>query len=207
MSTTTRRALDIVAAARGAVAAARRDADAARAARDTAEREAAIAADAAAMLLAVADASRSAIRRRIERVVGLALAIAFGQGVHFQLEVAQRRGQIEMTPLVGYTVGKSIVWRSLADVGGGVVDVVAFALRLSVVAMSRRTVAPIIIADEPFRHVSSDRMGYVAQMVRRLADELKVQIIVVSHEPELAASASTRIFVTRTNNVSRVTVQ
>jgi DNA repair exonuclease SbcCD ATPase subunit len=150
----------------------------------------------ASLLVAVADAARDAVRLRVEHVVTLLLRAVIGPHMSFRFDVDVKRGQVEMVPEVGYLRGGSTSWRRLNDVGGGVVDLVAFGLRLSILAMSPG-VRPVLIADEPFRHVSADRMPALSRVVRALADRLGMQIIVISHEPELAASASTVIEVSR----------
>jgi DNA repair ATPase RecN len=169
---------------------ARSDADRARAA---AQRAAAV----ADLCVAVSEAARDAIRSRVEIIVSLILRAVIGPHASFRFEVEVKRGQVEMTPQVGYAAtNKPIVWRSLADVGGGVVDLVAFGLRLSILAMSVG-VRPVLIVDEPFRHVSTDRMPDLSRVVRQLSTRLGVQIVAISHEPELAGAAHRVIGVER----------
>jgi len=67
--------------------------------------------------------------------------------------------------------------------GGGVVDVAAFALRLSCLMLSKPPLRRILILDEPFKYVS-ERRGYrerVRQLLESLAEEMGIQILMVTH--------------------------
>lgn len=163
--------------------------DAARAAAKAKERVA-LYGQARDLLTRVAEAERDAVRGRVERVVGHALRSVFGPHMRFKLEAAVKRGALELQPMVGYAGdGDTCRWVGLDSVGGGVVDVVAFAARLCLLLTARPPRVPVLIADEPFRHVSAQHLPAVAAMVKALCGSLGVQVVIVSHEPELAAAA------------------
>jgi len=73
----------------------------------------------------------------------------------------------------------------LSATGGGVVDIVSFALRLSCLLISYPTLERIIIADEPFVHVSIDLQSKVREMLEEISEKLGMQFLIVSHEEEL----------------------
>lgn len=74
--------------------------------------------------------------------------------------------------------------------GGGVVDVIAFALRVSCLLLVRHRVDPVILLDEPFRFVSKDLQGRIGQMIVDLSERLGVQFVIVTHESELVEALS-----------------
>jgi ABC-type Na+ transport system ATPase subunit NatA len=69
--------------------------------------------------------------------------------------------------------------------GGGVLDVVCFALRA--VAWSISDCDDCIIMDEPFKWLSVDLRPLAANLLKQISEELGLQIIFVTHDPELVA--------------------
>jgi len=74
------------------------------------------------------------------------------------------------------------------EVGGGVLDVISFCLRLGLVLL--KGYSPILILDEPFRYLSRDLRPKVRTLLERLSDELNVQIIMITHDPELVPESA-----------------
>lgn len=141
------------------------------------------------LLTAFADSRREVVRAKVESIVAAAVRAVFGGGMDFKLEVSTKRGVVNMEPMVGYRSKSACEWRSVDDVGGGVADVVSFAMRLAVLTRYRPRLRKVLIADEPFKHVSAEYLPGVAEMLRKLCDSTGFQIIVVSHEPEIASAA------------------
>lgn len=144
-----------------------------------------------ALLGALAESRREAVRDRVERTVAAALRAVFGPKMRFRLKLEVKRGIMGAAPEIGYVpdAGGEPVWRAPSDVGGGVADVASFALRLSLLCMRRPRLRRVLIADEPFKHVSDAHLPLVADMLRKVADASGVQLVVVSHEHEVAAAA------------------
>jgi len=66
-----------------------------------------------------------------------------------------------------------------------VVDVAAFALRLSALMLSRPARRRVVVLDEPFKFVSAGYRDRVRAMLENLAPDLEVQFIFVTHIDEL----------------------
>ncbi len=81
--------------------------------------------------------------------------------------------------------------------GGSFAQVVAFVLRAFLTAMHPGHLRRILILDEPFGMVSAEYRPRVAALIRTLADELDMQFLIVSHEPELAEAADVAYEVVR----------
>lgn len=73
------------------------------------------------------------------------------------------------------------------DVGGGVVDVAAFAMRVAALMMSKPTRRKFMFLDEPFRHLDRGRMPRVKVMVEELAKQTGIQFVIITHAEELQA--------------------
>lgn len=125
----------------------------------------------------VAKDTQQQLEMRITNIVSMALAAVFPDPYQFKLVFNERRNQTEADLLL---VRDGEELSPVEGAGGGVLDVVSFALRIAVLLMSnyRR----IIILDEPFRHLSADLQPKASEMMKMLSDKLGIQFIMVSHE-------------------------
>lgn len=125
----------------------------------------------------VAKDTQQQLEIRITNIVSMALAAVFPDPYQFKLVFNERRNQTEADLLL---VRDGEELSPVEGAGGGVLDVVSFALRIAVLLMSnyRR----IIILDEPFRHLSADLQPKASEMMKMLSDKLGIQFIMVSHE-------------------------
>lgn len=133
-------------------------------------------------------------------LVTAALEKLLGKRYTFTLEFEIKRGQVEARPvLIDHDQKGLRLDLSGGDVvGGGVVDVVSLAFRLSLWSVERgRGAAPVFILDEPFRDVSKDLQPILAALLRGLADRLGVQFIIITHERRLAQEADRAFLVER----------
>lgn len=74
--------------------------------------------------------------------------------------------------------------------GGGPVEAAAFGLRCALWAqMSATNSRPILFMDEPFRFIQKDLQSVVAEMLQGLTKKIGLQMILITHEPEVSASA------------------
>lgn len=122
--------------------------------------------------------------RRLAGTVTKCLAAVFDDPYEFVIKFEEKRGKTEAV-LQFKRDGKVV--DPLTASGGGVVDVAAFALRLSCLRLSRPPLRKLLILDEPFRFVSRDHRPAVREMIRTLAEEAGCQFIFVTHDPELCA--------------------
>ena len=61
------------------------------------------------------------------------------------------------------------------------VDVAAFALRLSCLMLSTPKLRRILVLDEPFKFVSAEFIPRVHSLIEQLSTEMHVQIVMVTH--------------------------
>ena len=125
----------------------------------------------------VAKDTEQQLEMRITNIVTMALAAVFPDPYEFKLVFNERRNQTEADLLL---VRNGEELSPVDGAGGGVLDVISFALRIAVLLMSgyRR----VIILDEPFRHLSADLQSKASEMMKMLSDKLGIQFIMVSHE-------------------------
>ena len=84
--------------------------------------------------------------------------------------------------------------------GGGLIDILCFALRIAVFNISHTD--DIMIFDEPFRFVSKGLRDKVAELVHTLSDRIGIQIVEVTHVEELMDNSDKQFVIKKTNGVS-----
>lgn len=169
--------------------------------------EIAMAEEVSKLLLAAADSQRDKVRRQVEATVNAAVQAVFGPQMSFRLEVELKRGTVGVVPEIGYLAAHPPRWVSMQSVGGGVVDVVSFALRVAVLCGLNRKRRPTLICDEPFKHVSAGYLPAVADMVSALVKQTGLQLLIVTHEPEIVRVADTAYRITMVDGSSIVNPQ
>lgn len=153
-----------------------------RAALVTGEDELYAAQEAQQIVQAVAETVQREAHSRIAGVVSHCLAAVFDDPYEFQIRFEQARGRTE-AKLVFVRDGLEV--NPIDACGGGVVDVAAFALRLSCLMLARPARRLVVVLDEPFKFVSADRRPRVRAMLEGLAKDMGVQFITVTHIEEL----------------------
>lgn len=74
--------------------------------------------------------------------------------------------------------------------GGGPIEVGAFGLRCGIWAQTASSSSrPIFFLDEPFRFIQKDLQSLVAETLNALSEKMGIQIILVTHEPDIAMTA------------------
>jgi DNA repair exonuclease SbcCD ATPase subunit len=135
------------------------------------------------ILQEAAQATQQRVHERISSFVSQALQIVFGDKYEFRILFQSQRKQTEAKLELLYE-GEPM--DPLTSTGGGVVDVVAFALRLACLTLSRPAARKLLVLDEPFKFVSVDRLPAVRQMLEELSQQAGIQIVMVTHLPALA---------------------
>lgn len=118
---------------------------------------------------------------QISSIVSQCLEIVFDEPYTFHIVFEQKRNRTEAR-LIFDRNGSQVDPMSAA--GGGVVDVAAFALRLSCLMLSKPRVKKLMVLDEPFKFVSQEYRNNVREMLESLSSELGVQMLIVTHIPE-----------------------
>ena len=139
--------------------------------------------EAQSILVEVAKAVQTEVRTVVESIVSQCLSAVFGDNAYrFEIEFVTRRSRSEAD---FWLIRDGLRLEPTGLVGGGVVDVVSFGLRLAALVLSK-TKRRLIIADEPFKFVSAEYRHKVRDMLQMLSDDLGVQLIYVTHVTEYA---------------------
>jgi len=125
----------------------------------------------------VAEDTQKNIILHIENIVNKALKSAFKNEYEFKFEIVKKRGRTETNFYLIRQDGGIV--DIINGAGGGVVDIISFALRIAVWTLTRKD--NVIILDEPFRFLSNDLQEYAGLMLQELANQLDLQFIIVTH--------------------------
>lgn len=119
----------------------------------------------------------------ISQLVTDCLQSVFPDPYVFKLEFDKKRGKAEARPIF-LRAGEE--FDPMNECGGGVIDVVAFALRLATLRPKAGELRQVLFLDEPFKHVSKNYSERLAKLLETLSKELGIQIIIITHNEDLA---------------------
>lgn len=154
----------------------------------------------------VAQSTQEKLKFQIEDVVNLALESVFPNEYEFKIEFDVSRGKTDAELVfLDKRTGQTI--DPMEASGGGVIDLTAFALRISAWALENGT-DNLIILDEPFKFVSRDLQERAGEILKTLSEKMKLQIIMVTHIPEFIEVADKVFEVKKNENgISKVIEQ
>jgi len=121
---------------------------------------------------------------KMESIVSGGLQLVFGPGYEFVVEKKEgvRGNSYRLLGRHGNISGSL-----METFGGGVVNVVAFLLR--VIMIKRFKLNKFLAVDESFNNVSEDYLPQVSAMMTKLCHDHGFNILAVTHQPILASAA------------------
>jgi hypothetical protein len=132
----------------------------------------------------VATAVQKQAHGKIASVVSKCLKAVYGEEAYsFKIAFEQKRGRTE-AKLLFERDGNEF---EADDVGGGILDVAAFALRLSCILLATPKRRRFLAMDEAFRHVDATHTTAVRKLLLSLSEEMKFQFLLVTHNNGLRA--------------------
>ena len=134
--------------------------------------------------------AREKARRQIEHTVTHALQSIFGPGISFRVELVERRNQPEAEFYVVSQYGEVEVKTRPQDArGGGVVDVVSLALRVSLLETIRPPLPGPLLLDEPGKHLSDEYAPHLALLIKEMSGTFNRQVLMVTHNRHFTEAA------------------
>lgn len=143
------------------------------------------------LFLLAAEYARANACTAMEKIVTTGLRSVFANDLAFHIELdTARTDRPEASFLVASNYGGNTqITNEPRDArGGGVVDIIALALRVAFIEISDPPVQGPLILDEPAKHVSEEFMPGVAAFIRQINDSFGRQIILITHNHELEAA-------------------
>lgn len=140
------------------------------------------------LLTKTSEFAREQLKTRIEETVTAALQAVFGEGMEFRIIITTFRDQPAAEWQVVSKYGDIEVAGNPQDArGGGITDIVSLALRLAMLELARPKVTGPVVLDEPGKMVSKEFAANMAYFLKEYAAKTGRQIILVTHNEELAA--------------------
>lgn len=142
-------------------------------------------------------------RKVVERIVTYVVQYVFGAGYRFKMR------HIYKPPGITFLVasdcgGTRIEYEPLEAGGGGLVDVLALALRFALLEMAHPPNRGPLILDEPAKNVSDAYIAAVARLLKTLADVFERQIIVTTSNQHLVGTADALYILQLEDGASKV---
>jgi len=110
-------------------------------------------------------------------VVTKCLQVVFGKPFEFEIRFAVKANRTE--PELILKCGDMYFENLLEEVGGGVVDVISFALRLCKLLIARPSVRKLLVLDEPWKNVRGERYrSYTKQVLCKVVEEFGFQVLI-----------------------------
>lgn len=141
------------------------------------------------------------IKQIIEELVTQSLQAVFGDEYSFEVEDQIQRNKPETNFYVVIDGRRHLL---KGELGGGVVDLVAFSLRVVLWAITSPRTRYTIILDEPLKFVDKTRLEQVGVMIKKLSEMLGLQFIIVTHEEQLMDAADRAYLVEKVKGHSKV---
>lgn len=126
------------------------------------------------------------IKKVFEELVTQSLQAIFGSEYTFELESRIARGKPEIELFI---VENGVRYSPRYEKGGGIIDVVAFSLRIVSWAIREPRSQNVMILDEPFRCMHKEVLSFLSEMMQKISSELGLQIICITHENQIAIVA------------------
>ncbi len=137
----------------------------------------------------VARLTQNRFRKRVEDLVTLAVRSVMDQPLRFLVEFDVRgRGRSECH--LRLQDGDSDPFVPKEEQGGMIVNLIGFALNIVLLSLQRPRLRKLLVLDEPFPFSGKgETLRRVGAMLRETSHSLGFQMIIVTHEPELAEMA------------------
>ena len=119
---------------------------------------------------------------KVEHLITLALKGVFPRPVDFGLDFVQRQSRTDAIPYVTERGQKRNNVKD--DVGGSLLDIVSFGLKIILWSMENPRSRNTLVLDEPMKWLGRYRTR-AAQMMKEVSELLGLQLIVVTHDPEI----------------------
>ena len=151
----------------------------------------------------VARQTQEELEYQVSELVTLAMSAVFPDPYELKLEFNLRRGRTEAD--ISF-VRDGVEIDPMSASGGGAVDVASFALQVSLWSLQVPRNRRVLYFDEPLKFLKGKNYPEKgARMIKEISKKLGIQILMVSHSPELIEGADRVFRVTNKKGISLVT--
>lgn len=149
--------------------------------------------------------AREQSKKQIEQLTTNCIQFIFENQSKFEIDIEELYNKASAD---FYIVDKEenieIKTKPIESRGGGLVDIISLALRISFLQLYKPIIDGPLILDEPAKHVSEEYIYNVADFLKRSSEMFNRQIIMVTHNVHLASITTNVHRVLSKNNTSLV---
>ena len=140
------------------------------------------------ILAEIAKETQKNFQVKVESLVTSAIRAVFEERpFQFKLIFEQKRNKFECKPVV---VENGVEYEPKDELGGGIIDLISFSFRVVLWHLENPRSRNVFVLDEPMKFVGKgDLLMRAGHMIKEISHRLGFQIIMVTHEPELAEIA------------------
>ena len=137
-------------------------------------------------------AAREMISRRFNEIVTYVLQSVLGEDYKFVTTLEIKRNTVwAQFQVLSHEYGEPA--NPIESRGGGVVDLVSFALRVVLLELYSPRIEGPLLLDEPMKHLDKQVHSMrAAELLNAIAERVQRQIILVTHDMTLAKEAETK---------------
>ncbi len=122
------------------------------------------------------------LKNRIEELVTNCLQAVFhNRDFQFKLNFQIKRNKMECVPTI---IENDRELSPANEMGGGVLDIIAFAMRIVLWSMQYNKTRAFFMLDEPLRFCGN-LISNACEMIKQISDGLGMQILIITHSDEL----------------------
>ncbi len=152
------------------------------------------------VLVEVAKHTQERFKKRVETLVTMAIKSVFDRPYGFELIFERKRNKLEARPVIYEITSqkKKILYEDPEeDVGGSMVDIISFALRIVLWSFEKPRSRDVILLDEPLKNMGR-LISLGGRVLREVSHWLVVQLVIITHDEELKEIAD-RTFIVKHN--------
>ncbi len=142
---------------------------------------------------------------QIENLATRSLRYIFDKDYKFEIEITEKRNNSSAEFFIVEENENGII-KTKPDIskGGGIVDIVSLALRMSFLENSNPKIEGPLILDEPTKHVSEEYTFDIGDFLVQFSKQMQRQIIMITHNSHLASLSKNIYRVSQENGISLV---
>jgi DNA repair exonuclease SbcCD ATPase subunit len=129
-------------------------------------------------------------KNKIDSLVTMAIKSVYNRPFGFELIFERKRDKMECRPIIYEIVNRVKEYYDDAEdeLGGGIVDICSFALRVVLWTMEKPRSRNIFILDEPGKNLGQ-LIPLFGQMLREVSHSLNFQLLIITHDDALIEQA------------------
>lgn len=156
----------------------------------------------------IAQDAQNEFKAEVDNTITMAVKTMFDESFRFDLEIKTGGSGLQCRPLIWEHVdGEDVEYSPKDEMGGSIIDPIGFAIRVVLQAYDPDPTRSTFLLDEPMKHVGKgELLERAGMLLREISHRMNKQLLVITHEPELAEIADRAWRVVRRHGKSVATV-